>query len=148
MLFCVGLDGWLELFGMGWPKVWCARRLPCKRVCVFDEVVTEYIRNHWILRKKGQKVNLGKYHQTTYTGIRDRKVFSTKGLCYAVACAKLGYWKFDAKDPKKAPAKTGVLFSQIGATASPKFTQTTLFYGRCILQEGGRVGGGGWQSKC
>ena len=105
-----GMGGWS---GAGWVGQSCGgpKKLPCNCALALYEVVSDHVRHHWILRKKGQKINLGKYHQTTYTGIRDRKLYSTKGLCFAVTCAKLGYWQFKAIDSKKAPQKTGVLFS-------------------------------------
>ena len=62
------------------------------------EVVADFIIHHDVLRKKGQKINLGKYHQTTYTGIRGMKVFSLKGFCYSIAAIKSGYWQYNAGD--------------------------------------------------
>lgn len=84
------------------------------------KVVWEHIKEHWLLFTKGQKVSLGKYHQTTYNSLRTNHLHSLKGFFFAVACVKLGCWSLAGKDAgaaSKAKA-SGSAASSSGAAAS------------------------------
>jgi len=62
-----------------------------KSILILGQVVWDYCTEHRLLFTKTEKVNLGKYQQTTYNAIRSLPFFALRGLYFVVAALKLGY---------------------------------------------------------
>jgi len=53
--------------------------------------VFDLVKRHPLLNSKGEKVNLGKYHHSTFNGRRPLPEFALRGFYFGIASAKFGY---------------------------------------------------------
>ena len=98
------------------------------------KVVWDHCKDHKVLYTKGEKVNLGKYHQITFAPLRTSSTFSLRGLFFTIAALDHNL-KGVCKPP---PAKKQKL--NVPAAAASSSSGSTVIEGKASVKQTGICG--------